>query len=130
MIDKNNYDLLNGADLAYIGDAYYELRIRLHLINKGVTKTKELNKYALLYVSAKGQSKIMKELLPNLTEEETNIYKRGRNSVSGFHRKNVLLSDYQAATGYEALLGYLYLQNKLERIDEIINYSIKIIEEN
>lgn len=130
MSEKNNYELLNGADLAYIGDAYFELRIRLHLIDKGITKTKDLNKHALNYVSAKGQSKIMKDILPILSETETNIYKRGRNSVSGFHRKNVLLSDYQAATGFEALLGYLYLQGNNARLDELIDYSKKIIEEN
>lgn len=122
-----NYSLLNGLALAYIGDTVYESRIRKHLIDKGLTKVNDLHKNAVKYTSAKGQYKAMGKLASLLTEEETDIFKRGRNT-QGAKRKNTTLQEYQQATGFEALVGYLYLMEKHERLEEIIKEAISTIE--
>lgn len=118
-----NIDLLSGADLAFIGDAYYELYIREYVLHKGYTKLRDLHTHCVEYVSRTSQNKIIKALLPELTEEEINIFKRGRN----FDYKNKD-SDYVNASGFEALIGYLYLKEKKDRLSYIIRKSIEIIE--
>ena len=118
-----NYDLLSGADLAFVGDAYYELCIRKHILDKGVTKLRDLHTKSVKYVSRTSQHKIINALLHELTEEEKDIYKRGRN----YDYKNKDC-DYVNASGFEALIGYLYLKEQNERLDYIINKSIEIIE--
>ncbi len=124
-------NLNNGLSLAYIGDAYYELRIRMHLLAKGLTKVNDLHKQAITYTSAKGQTLAMEALLDfDLTEEEEKIFKRGRNAESTRKPKNTDLATYHKATGFEALLGYLYLEGKSDRLEEIFNKCIKTIEEN
>jgi len=121
-------ELLNGANLAYIGDAYYELEIRKYLISKEITNQNKLHKLATNYVSASGHNKIMNVLINSLTEEEMNVYKRGRNHKVHSMRKNVKQDEYFASSGFESLIGYLYLMEKFERLDEIIGLSIRIIE--
>ena len=119
-----NIDTINIIALAYLGDSIYELYIREKLINNGITKVENLQNKAKNYVSAKGQAKILKSLLENniLTEEELNIVKRGRNNKRTNHPKNTDIITYKLSTGFEALIGYLYLTNNLERIKEILNY--------
>jgi len=121
-------ELLNGANLAYIGDAYYELCIRKHLLSKEITNSHKLHKLATNYVSATGHNKIMEVLLEQLSEEELNIYKRGRNSKVHGARKNVKQDEYLTSSGFESLIGYLYLLNKSNRLAQIIELSIKVIE--
>ena len=82
------YDLLNGANLAYIGDAYYELTIRKYLIDKGITKNHELKNKSLKFVSASAHEKIFNAIKDELTEEEMHIFMRGRNNAPGGYRKN------------------------------------------
>ena len=115
---------INIVTLAYLGDAIYEVYIRKYLIEKGIAKVEELQKEAVNYVSAKSQCRILNDLLDNniLTEEEIDIVKRGRNYKRTSHPKNTDIITYKMSTGFEALIGYLYLDNKKERIEEILKY--------
>lgn len=119
---------MNGLALAYLGDAYYELEIRKHLINKGYTNVNILHNKAVKYTSSNAQYLIINTLIDEkiITEEEIKIFKRGRNQSSS-GRKNIDPKIYTHATGFESLIGYLYLNNK-KRLDEIILKSINIIE--
>ena len=112
--------------LAYLGDSIYEVYIRKFLVDKGVSKVKELQSESIKYVSAKSQCNFLKELMDNnfLTEEEINIVKCARNHKSNHKPKNCDIITYKHATGFEALIGYLYLENKIDRMEEIINYII------
>ena len=123
------YDLLNGANLAYIGDAYYELVIRKYLIDKGITKNKELKKHSLKFVSASAHERIYEKIKCELTEEEQKIFLRGRNNAPSSHRKNVDQASYVVSTGLEAVVGYLYLMNMQERLDYLMRLIIEKGEE-
>jgi ribonuclease-3 family protein len=114
--------------LAYMGDAVLEMKVRQHLIASGVEKPNELQKKAISFVSAKAQALIVKSIWEQLQEEEKRIVKRGRNTRSNTMPKNATVSDYRLSTGFEALLGYLYLADKQERLEEILNQAIRIIE--
>ena len=119
--------LLNGVALAYLGDVYYELGIREYLLNTGITKVNNLHKKAILYTSGTAQASIIRSLLEDnlLSEDEINYYKKGRNA-SGPGRKNIDMSLYHQSTGFEAMMGYLYLTN-ISRANEITNNAISII---
>jgi len=121
--------LLNGLALAYIGDAMYELAIREYLLDVGQTRPNQLHQYATQYVSAKAQAKIMDYFSEEevLTEEEESYYKRGRNSKINTKAKNTDIQTYLQSTGFEALIGYLYLTKQEERLNEIINECIQFI---
>ncbi len=113
---------INVITLAYLGDAVYEVYIRDYLIKKGVAKVEELQKEAIKYVSAKSQCKILTQLLADniLTQEEIDIVKRGRNYKRASHPKNTDILTYKMSTGFEALIGYLYLSKNKKRLEEII----------
>lgn len=123
-----NYNLLNGANLAYVGDAYYELMVRKHLLEKGITKNKDLRKISINYVSAENHKKIYDKINDQFTQEEKDIFLRGRNSAPSGHRKNVDRSAYIVSSGLEAIIGYLYLKNDQTRLDEIIVLMFKAVE--
>lgn len=106
--------------LAYIGDAVYEVYVRAYLLRNGNLPTNRLHKESIKFVSAEAQSSFMEKLEPLLTEEEEAIYKRGRNAKSYTVPKHAQLIDYKRATGFEALIGYLYLCKNQERIDELM----------
>lgn len=114
---------MNNLTLAYLGDAVYELYVRDTLIKKGITKVNDLQKEAIKYVSASSQRRIMEELQNKnvFTEEEINIYNRGRNMVSHKSKNNDVVT-YHKSTGFECLIGYLYInnQNRLKEIMEMI----------
>lgn len=115
--------------LAYIGDTVYESCIREYLIRQNVNrKVNDLHKLAVQYVKAKAQATIIHEIESELTEEETRIYKRGRNQKSHTSPKNADIIDYKHATGFEALVGYLHLNNEKERLQYIVDKGIKIVE--
>ena len=118
-----NADAISIITLAYLGDAIYEVYIREKLIQKGVAKVEELQTQAVKYVSAKGQVKILNELLANnlLTEEEITIVKRGRNYKRSTHPKHTDIITYKMSTGFESLIGYLYLTKQNSRLEEILN---------
>ena len=116
---------LNGTTLAYIGDAVYELMIREALIEQGFHKVENLHKEAIKYVSAKGQMAALDILYDQLTEEEITYFKRGRNASSYRKPKNTDMAVYKQATGFEALIGYLYITKQEERLKTLMNQIIK-----
>lgn len=122
---------LNSLALAYIGDAVYEKYVRHELLQKGNVKPHLLHKAATQYVSAKAQSKIIHALLSDetLSDEEQAVVRRGRNAKSGTVPKNTDVQTYRYSTAFEALLGYLYLTDRIERLEEIILLAFKWTEE-
>lgn len=123
--------LYNGESLAYIGDAIYELKIRQYILEKGYQDVNKLHKYVVKFTSGESQSKIIDYLLEKnvLSEEEISYFKRGRNSSHSKNRRSISVISYKKATGFEALIGYLYLANKKERLDELVELIIEIVEE-
>ena len=115
--------LLSGGDLAFMGDAYYEMVIREHVMSKGITSLYKLHDECVKYVSRDAQYKIIKILFEELDEEEKEIFRRGRN-----YNYKVKTLEYIHASGFEAVIGYLYLLKRFERLEEIINRAISIIE--
>lgn len=122
---------LNALALAYMGDAVLEQRIREHLILLGRAKPHTLHKEATNYVSAKAQSNIVHRMIEEnfLTEGEQAVFRRGRNAKSGSIPKNTDVRTYRNSSGFEAVLGYLFLCKELERVNDIIDYAIEIIEQ-
>lgn len=118
---------LNPLQLALIGDAVYEVYIRTYILNKnqGLSAHK-IHVQAIQYVKAEGQSNIVKTLESVLTEDEMYIFKRGRNTKSATVPKNANVRDYRAATGLEALIGYLYLTNQQNRIMELLEIGVQV----
>ncbi|SDL26809.1 Mini-ribonuclease 3 [Natronincola ferrireducens] len=121
--------LMAPLTLAYMGDAIFEAYIRNYLITKGDSLVKALHKNAILYVKAKAQAEIVHELEKQLTEEEWGIVKKGRNQKPSSSPKNADMIDYKYATGFESLLGYLFYDGKIERLIEIMEKSVEIINE-
>lgn len=119
---------INIQSLAYLGDAVYELKVRNYLIGTGISKVNKLQKEAMNFVTAKSQAKYINYLIENdlLTEEEIDYVKRGRNASTYSHPKNTDIVTYKWATGFECLFGYLYLDNKKERIDELFNIILEV----
>lgn len=110
--------------LAYIGDAIYDLIIRTLIVERGNSQPNKLHKRASTLVKASAQAEMIERLLPVLTEEEMSIYKRGRNAKSYTMAKNATMLDYRKATGFEALMGYLYLKGELERMIDLIKTGL------
>ena len=110
--------------LAYVGDAVYELVIRTMIISKGNAPVNKLHKRSAALVKAPAQAQMMKVIEPLLSEEELHIYKRGRNAKSYTSAKNASVIDYRIATGFEALMGWLYLQERQERMLELIKIGL------
>lgn len=123
--------MINVITLAYLGDSVYEVYIREFLIKKGIAKVDELQKEAIKYVSAKSQNTILNFLINKnfLDDEEMDIVKRGRNYKRGNHPKNTDIVTYKNSTGFECLIGYLYLENKIKRLEEIIKYILEVYNE-
>lgn len=130
-MDKTKLITMSPLVLAYLGDTVYESCIREYLIRDNCNKrVNELHKTAIKYSNAKAQASIVHGMVGEFTEEEERIYKRGRNQKSHTSPKNADIIDYKHATGFEALVGYLYLKEDKERLDYIINKGISIIESN
>jgi ribonuclease-3 family protein len=113
--------------LAYIGDAVYELTVRLHLCKKSYAKSGALHRKTIELVNATAQADAARRLLPLLTEEEASIFRRGRNSQPGSMPKHADPAEYLVATGFEAVIGYLYLKGDTSRLDSLLAI---ILEEN
>ena len=111
---------------AYIGDSVFELYIRMYLVNTTKMKPHKLHIEAIKYVKAKAQADILQKLESSLTEKELEIVKRGRNAENHHLPKNATVQDYMYSTGFEALIGYLYLTKQDERLDEILKEVAKI----
>ena len=117
--------MLSPLQLAYIGDAVYEVFIRTYILDKNMP-VKKLHNEATQYVKAKSQADIIHELKDTLTEEEKNSVRRGRNAKTNSMPKNAELIDYKYATGFESLIGYLYLTGKDERMVELVEKIIHL----
>ena len=115
-VSRDRAKQLSPVVLAFVGDAAYTLYVRTRLALGSAEKTGELNRRASARVSAHGQSLSLERILPMLTEEEAEIYRRGRNAKKPTKSKNASVSEYVRSTGFEALLGYLYLTGQEPRI--------------
>lgn len=125
-----DYRQLNGIALAYLGDAAYEVYIRQHLLTKGISKPTKLQHIATHYVSAKAQAALIDLMKEDklLSDEEWSYFKRGRNANSHTHAKNTSVMTYRISTGFEAVMGYLKLAGKEERLAELAQWCIKQVE--
>ena len=119
-------DMLAPLVLAYIGDAVYEMHIRTMLLEQRVAPVHQLHKRAIAYVKAQAQAQIAHGLIGILTEKELSIMKRGRNAKSATIPKNADINDYKYATGFEALIGYLFLKKEFFRLKEILKRAEQI----
>ena len=115
-----DYSQYSPLALAYIGDAVYELIVRDRIVREGSRQVNKLHHEAVHYVNAGAQSKLILKMQPLLTPQELRIYKRGRNAVSHTVPKNQDVADYRRATGFEALVGWLFLNGSYERILELL----------
>lgn len=120
-IDLRTYSPLT---LAFIGDCVYDLVIRTIIVSRANQTPNGLHKIKSSAVKAQAQAEMIESLLKDLTEEEQGVYRRGRNAKSYTTAKNATVADYRKATGMEALMGYLYLQNKEERILELVKEGL------
>lgn len=110
--------------LAYIGDCVYDLIIKSMVINEGNRQVHKLHEETSAFVQASAQSRMMRKMQEHLTEEERAIYRRGRNAKSVSPAKNQSITDYRRATGFEALIGYLYLKKEYERLMELVKIGM------
>lgn len=127
-LKKDDIQMMNPLVLAYIGDAVYDMYIRTYIVTISRKNVNELNKMAVGFVKASAQAEIARFLEPELTEAEERILKRGRNQKSSSVAKNASIGDYRLATGFESLIGWLYLNDNFERMDQLISLGIKHIE--
>lgn len=111
--------------LAYIGDAIFELVVRTVLVERKNTQAEKLHKAATKIVKAETQALMIEAIKEELTEEELAVYKRGRNAKAVTRAKNATMSEYRRATGFEALMGYLYLKGDIARMLELIHWGVE-----
>ena len=128
-LSSKDWKLYSPLTLAYLGDAVYEMVIRTICVKRTNMQTQKLHRKMTGYVSAKAQAKMMDALIGELTEEEESIYRRGRNSKPYTKAKNASMEEYLKATGFEALVGYLYLQKEYERMNALIAHGIEALQE-
>ena len=125
-VDIRTYSPLT---LAYIGDAVFEIVIRTLVVEKGQRAAEKLHKHTTKIVCAQTQEKMIEVVYERLTEEEQDIYRRGKNAKTNSSAKNASLSDYHKATGFEALCGYLFLKNDEARLVQIIRQALEEVED-
>lgn len=123
---ESDVRMLNPLVLAYIGDSVYDTFVRTLLISGGSGQVAKLHKLAIEFVKAKAQADILEKISEMLTEEEKDIVRRGRNTKSATIPKNADISDYRYATGFEALIGFLYLTGQIDRLIEIVRRIIEV----
>lgn len=119
---------VNASSMAYIGDAVYELYARCHVANRSASKSGKMHKMTTHYVCAQAQSLAIRALEPELSEEEASYFRKGKNSNPESMAKNASPTDYKYATGFEALVGFLFLDNQEERLEYIINKAFEVID--
>lgn len=129
-LSEKDWKMYSPLTLAYIGDAAYELIIRTILVKKANCQPQKLHHQVTACVSAKAQAKMIEVLQPHLTEEEARVYRRGRNSKPYTKAKNASMQEYLEATGFEAVMGYLYLQEQFERMNELVLLGLKALSIN
>ena len=116
---------ISALGLAHLGDGVYELMVRTYLCLHGKATNAGLHKAAVKYVAAPAQAKLARAILPLLTEEEQGVYRRGRNSHTAAVPKGATVGEYHAATALESLFGYLYLQGKTDRLNELFDVMME-----
>ena len=121
IMDDEDLRKISNLGLAHLGDAVYELMVRTWLCAHGGSTSKNLHKAAVTYVSAPAQAKAVLKLEPHLTENEKTVLKRGRNAHVNSVPSKSTIGEYHAATGIEALFGYLYLKGQTDRLNELFN---------
>ena len=121
-VDLRQYSPLT---LAYIGDGVFELIIRTIMVQQENCPVQKLHRRTSTLVKAENQAEMIDRMMPYLTEEEQTVYRRGRNAKSNTKAKNASTGTYRKATGFEALIGYLYLQKKLERIIDLVKIGLE-----
>lgn len=124
-IKKGDVNLFSPLVFAYVGDAVFELYVRTLLLSRGNAPVHKLHKRSIAFVKAKAQSDIIHSLMPVLSTEEQDIVRRGRNAKSGTIPKNADITEYKYATGFEALLGYLYVKGDYTRLLELLKMSVQ-----
>ena len=124
-LNEDEIRAISSIGLAHLGDAVYELLVRTYLCVHGKATGKGLHRATIALVCAQSQSRFSDLLLPSLTEEETAVFKRGRNANVHTIPHSADRAEYQKATGLEALFGYLYLQNRHERINELFDLMME-----
>ncbi|MBQ8527858.1 MAG: ribonuclease III [Lachnospiraceae bacterium] len=113
--------------LAFLGDCVFDLIIRTVVVERGNRAANGLHKTKSAIVKAQSQAQMIEAILPELTDEEQSVYRRGRNAKSYTTAKNASVGDYRKATGFEALIGYLYLQDRMERVFELVKKGLAAI---
>lgn len=121
-VDAGTYSPLA---LAYLGDAVYELMVRLKVANRGSMQVNKMHRHSAMLVNAAAQARLIHAIEPLLTEEERAVYKRGRNAKSGSVAKHATVTDYRTATGFEALAGWLFLCGRYDRLTELVSQGLK-----
>ena len=111
--------------LAYIGDGVYEVMIRAKVINRGSMQVNKLHKHSAMLVKASAQAALIQAIEPDLTAQEHAVYKRGRNAKSATVAKNASVIDYRKATGFEALVGWLFLNGQYKRLTDLVSVGLK-----
>ena len=124
-MEKETVNAYSPLVLAYLGDAVFELDIRTRLVEKSNGRPSVLNRKASALVCASSQSAMVEKIKDRLTDEEAAILRRGRNANSPTMAKNQSMADYRRATGFEALIGYLYLSGENERIKELVDCAVE-----
>ena len=126
---EKNKMMYSPAQLAYAGDAAYELLVRSYIIHNHDTSVNKMHRLCVKFVKANAQAYLINKLEAELTDEEKRIVKRGRNAKVTSSPKNADLMEYRYATGFEALFGYLYLNNEIDRLTKLFNRVIEILKE-
>ena len=126
-MDLEDIDTVNYSPLtfAYIGDAIYELVIRTMIVDEANRSANDLHKKSSEYAKASAQAKLAEILMDDFDEEELAVFKRGRNTKINSKAKNASFNDYKKATGFETVMGYLYLEGKTERMIELIKKGLE-----
>lgn len=128
-LSEKDWNMYSPLTLAYIGDAAYELVIRTIIVKRGNCQPQKLHQKVTACVSAKAQAKMVEVLLPQFTEQEASIYRRGRNSKPYTKAKNASMTEYLEATGFEAVMGYLYLNREFNRMNELVAAGLAAMKE-
>jgi ribonuclease-3 family protein len=120
--------LLPPLTLAYLGDSIYEAFVRERMLDRGIVKVNDLHKASMKYVRATAQAQILAALMPTLAEEEQDVVRRGRNAKGHAAPKSAEAADYSASTGFEALIGYLHLAGRTERLRQVLEMAAQHVE--
>lgn len=127
-LPETDVDSYSPLVLAYMGDCVYDLIIKSMVVSRGNKQVHRMHEETSSYVQASAQSRMMRAMQPHLTEEEHAIYRRGRNTRSVSAAKNQTITDYRRATGFEALVGYLFLKKRYARLMEIVKIGLDSLE--